>query len=60
VTESGFRGGADEVVAQAIEATAGFTLVLSELKALLEHGKALNLVRDKARLIEESKTGRSR
>lgn len=59
VTESGFRGSADEVVAKALDATAGFTLVLSELKALLEHGKVLNLVRDKARLIEGSKTGRA-
>lgn len=47
ITNNGFRGGADERVAQAVGATEGFAFVLAALKALLEHGIALNLVRDR-------------
>ena len=40
-----------EAVAQAVAATAGFTIVLCDLKTLLESGRSANLVRDKAVLI---------
>lgn len=47
VTNSGFRGDGDGIVAQAIDAMGGFTLVLAGAKALLEHGIELNLVPDR-------------
>ena len=47
ITNSGFRGDGDDVVKQALGATGGFTLVLAGLKALLEHGIALNLIADR-------------
>jgi uncharacterized protein YndB with AHSA1/START domain len=56
VTQSGFAGSGDEIVAQALDATGGFSLVLSDLKALLEQGNVVNLVRDKATLIEDERT----
>jgi uncharacterized protein YndB with AHSA1/START domain len=43
----GFAGDAAEAARQAIESTEGFTIVLAGLKALLEHGIALNLVGDR-------------
>lgn len=46
ITCAGFSGSGDEVVAQALDATGGFTFVLAGLKAFLEHGVELNLVRD--------------
>ncbi|HEX5050911.1 MAG TPA: SRPBCC family protein [Planctomycetota bacterium] len=46
ISERGFRGTDDEVVAQALDSTAGFTFVLAGLKALLEHGVVLGLVAD--------------
>lgn len=46
ITNSGFRGTDDERVAQALDAMGGFVMVLAGLKALLEHGVELNLVRD--------------
>lgn len=46
---SGF-GGPDNI-AQVIDATEGFAIVLCDLKILLETGRAGNLVRDKAELI---------
>lgn len=46
VTNTGFQGTADEVVAQALDSTGGFTFLLSGAKALLEHGVELNLVAD--------------
>jgi uncharacterized protein YndB with AHSA1/START domain len=52
VTQAGFSGSPEEVVAKALDATQGFTIVLCELKAHLEQNTALNAVRDKARLIE--------
>jgi uncharacterized protein YndB with AHSA1/START domain len=55
VTQSGFNGTPDEVVAMTLEATSGFTLVLSELKVLLERGFTPNLVKDKALLIERAR-----
>lgn len=46
ISNWGFRGSDDEVVAQAIDSMGGFTMVLAGLKALLEHGIVLNLVAD--------------
>lgn len=46
ISNWGFKGSEDEVVAKAIDAKGGFTLVLAGLKALLEHGVVLNLVAD--------------
>jgi uncharacterized protein YndB with AHSA1/START domain len=54
VTNAGFGGNGDKVVADALESTGGFTWVLAGLKAYLEHGVLLNLIADaypsKARL----------
>jgi uncharacterized protein YndB with AHSA1/START domain len=47
IVNSGFTGSGDEVVAQAIDSTQGFSLVLAGLKAWIEHGIQLNLVRDR-------------
>jgi uncharacterized protein YndB with AHSA1/START domain len=55
VIQAGFSGAPDEAVAKALDATQGFTLVLCELKALLEQNVRLNAVRDKARSIEQAK-----
>jgi len=52
VINEGFPGGAEEAMEAALEATQGFTIVLCELKATLEHGRSLGLVKDKALLIE--------
>jgi uncharacterized protein YndB with AHSA1/START domain len=46
VTNYGFGTG-DEAVKKALESTEGFTFVLAGLKAWLEHGIELNLVRDR-------------
>ena len=47
VTDQGFIGTGDEIVAKALDYTGGFTIVLIGLKALLEHGLNLDLIRDK-------------
>ena len=47
VTETGFTGGADELVKQVTDSTQGHSLVLAGLKALLEHDVKLNLVADR-------------
>jgi uncharacterized protein YndB with AHSA1/START domain len=47
VTNAGFQGTADEIVAQALGSTEGFAFMLAGLKALLEHNILLNLVPDK-------------
>jgi uncharacterized protein YndB with AHSA1/START domain len=47
IANRGFRGDGDQMVASAIDSAQGFSFVLSGLKALLEHGIALNLVADK-------------
>jgi uncharacterized protein YndB with AHSA1/START domain len=47
ITNEGFGGEEDEAVKQAIGSTEGFTLVLSGLKAFLEHNIILNLVADR-------------
>jgi uncharacterized protein YndB with AHSA1/START domain len=49
VTVEGFTG--TEAAAQAISATEGFSIVLCDLKTLLESGASADLVRDKAELI---------
>ena len=47
ISESGFTGDGDELVQQVTGSTAGFTLVLAGLKALLEYDIQLNLVSDR-------------
>ncbi len=47
IVASGFTGTDDEKVAQALDSTEGFNLVISACKALLEHGIDLRLVSDK-------------
>lgn len=46
ITNSGFLGDGDALVAQALDAMGGFTSLLAGAKAYLEHGLALNLVAD--------------
>lgn len=46
VSNWGFTGTDDEVVAQAIDSMGGFTSLLAGLKAYLEHGLELNLIAD--------------
>jgi uncharacterized protein YndB with AHSA1/START domain len=46
VVETGYHGTTEEKAAQAIDSIAGFALVLSAAKALLEHGIALTVVAD--------------
>ena len=41
-----FSGGTDEVLPVAVDSKGGYTMVLAGLKAWLEHGIELNLVRD--------------
>ncbi len=48
VVNSGFQGDGDAVVAQALDSTGGFNMMLCALKALLEHDIELNVVADKA------------
>lgn len=47
ITNTGFGSDERTVVAQALDSTEGFTLVLAGLKALLEHHLMLNLVADR-------------
>ena len=47
IVNSGFKGDTDQLMAQVRDSTEGFTLVLANLKALLEHGIQLNLVGDR-------------
>lgn len=46
ITETGFTGDADTQVSQALESTAGFTFLLSALKAALEHDITLRVTMD--------------
>jgi uncharacterized protein YndB with AHSA1/START domain len=46
VIQRGFKGGDDQLVAQAIDSTSGFSLHLAGMKALLEHGIELGLTGD--------------
>jgi hypothetical protein len=45
-TEAGLSGDGDEILARVADSTGGFTIVLCALKALLEHGLVLTVVRD--------------
>lgn len=47
IVDSGFKGDPDQLIARVRDSTEGFTLVLANLKALLEHGIRLNLVADR-------------
>lgn len=47
ITASGFEGSDDEQVAQALDSTEGFNLVVAACKAWLEHRIDLRLVADK-------------
>lgn len=49
VTATGFTG--TDTSSQVVNATEGFTIVLCDLKTLLETGQSGNMVRDKAALI---------
>ncbi|MFD0739777.1 SRPBCC domain-containing protein [Lysobacter koreensis] len=53
VTAIGFKG--TDASSQALNATEGFTIVLCDLKSLLETGQSGNMVRDKAALITADK-----
>jgi len=55
VTVSGFAAG--ELLAQATNTIEGFSIVLCDLKTLLETGTSANLVRDKAELIIRKMAG---
>jgi uncharacterized protein YndB with AHSA1/START domain len=46
VTETGFSGDGDTIVARIADSTAGFTFLLASLKAFLEHGIELGVVMD--------------
>ena len=46
ITERGFQGTGDEIVARALDSKGGFTIVLAALKVLLEHGVVPTLVAD--------------
>jgi uncharacterized protein YndB with AHSA1/START domain len=48
ITEQGYRGTGDEVLARAIDSMGGFSLVLAAAKAWLEHGLVLAVVADHA------------
>lgn len=52
VQNFGFQGDQGEQIQTAIESTQGFTIVLCDLKTLLERGTSAQLVKDKAALIE--------
>ena len=47
IINSGFKGTPDELITQIRDSTEGFTLVLSGLKAYLEHNIDLNLIADR-------------
>jgi uncharacterized protein YndB with AHSA1/START domain len=47
IRESGFSATGDELVTMMLDSTGGFTTLLDGLKAYLEHGIELNLVKDK-------------
>lgn len=47
IANLGFVGTTEEVVVEAIDTSSGFSLVLANAKALLEHGINLNLIDDR-------------
>ena len=48
ITETGYRGDGDQMVARAIDSMGGFSFVLAAAKALLEHDIVLTLTADHA------------
>jgi uncharacterized protein YndB with AHSA1/START domain len=46
ITETGFTGDAETLVSRALDSTAGFTFLLSSLKAALEHDITLRVTMD--------------
>ena len=46
ISNWGFPGSADQKLGQAVDSKGGYTMVLAGLKAWMEHGIELNLVRD--------------
>jgi uncharacterized protein YndB with AHSA1/START domain len=48
IEETGFAGGDDAIVAQALDSTGGFNQVIIAAKAFVEHGVAVNVVADHA------------
>jgi uncharacterized protein YndB with AHSA1/START domain len=55
VEHAGFKGTPGEIAKAALGSTQGYAIVLCALKTLLERGDPMNLVHDKAALIEQSK-----
>ena len=53
VEAAGF-GDTEDAIAKVVNATEGFSIVLCDLKTLLETGRSAQLVRDKAELIAEA------
>ncbi len=47
VVNTGFKGDAEAIIAQALDSTGGFSLVLAAAKAWLEYGVELRVVEDK-------------
>jgi len=47
ITETGYKGTGDEILARIVDSMGGFTSMLAALKALLEHNVLLTLVLDK-------------
>ena len=47
ITNSGLQGQGDALINSVRDSTGGFTIVLAGLKAYLEHGIELNLIKDK-------------
>ena len=56
VEQAGFKGTPGEIAKAALGSTQGYTIVLCALKTLLEQGEPMNLVHDKAALIEQSRS----
>ena len=46
ISNWGFSGNKDEIIAKALDSMGGFSFLLASLKALLEHNVILNLVAD--------------
>lgn len=46
ITEEGYGGTNEEIIAQAIDSTGGFNQVIVAAKALVEHGVEINPVKD--------------
>lgn len=53
VSVTGF-GESENAIGKIVDATEGFSIVLCDLKSLLESGRSANLVRDKAQLITDT------